>query len=193
MGIERECKFKATAQLQKAVLEHFSGPSQTIRMATTYYDTPDRRLGALRYTLRSRMENDVCICTLKTPEKDGARGEWDVEETSIDLAVPVLCKLSGLETLAFLLQCQLIPTCGARFTRIAKEISLADCTVELALDAGVLTGGGKEEPLCEIEAELKSGSRESFECFIRELRALFQLEEEPLSKFRRANLLCQGE
>ena len=193
MGMEREYKFKANEALQKAVLDHFYGAVQTFRMATTYYDTPDRRLGALRYTLRARMENDVCVCTLKTPEKDGARGEWEVKTDSILDAVPVLCKLSNLPELAFLKEAPLEATCGARFTRLTKTVRTADCTVELALDTGILSGGSKEEPLCEIEAELKEGDRKAFEAFVRELATAFRLKEEPLSKFRRANRLCQGE
>ena len=55
-------------------------------------------------------------------------------------------------------QAGFVPVCGARFTRLAGLIDAPGCTVELALDDGWLIGGGKEQPLCEIEVELKAGS-----------------------------------
>ena len=60
------------------------------------------------------------------------------------------------------------------------------CTAELALDRGVLTGGGRELPLCEAEAELKEGSREALVAFGLLLERSFGLVPERLSKFRRA-------
>ena len=50
---------------------------------------------------------------------------------------------------------------------------------------GLLAGGGKEEALCEIEVELKSGDAATAEAFARELQDKFALREEPLSKFAR--------
>ncbi len=40
-------------------------------------------------------------------------------------------------------------------TRRALTVELESCTVELALDSGVLLGSGRELPLCEVEVELK--------------------------------------
>ena len=87
----------------------------------------------------------------------------------------------------------IIPICGAKFTRLAKTVSLPDCTVEIALDQGLLLGGNREEPLCEGEVELKSGTKEACDAFAKELSHRFGLEEEPKSKFRRALALYKGE
>ena len=87
----------------------------------------------------------------------------------------------------------MIPVCGARFARIAKTLVLEGCTVELALDQGVLTGGGREIPLCEIEVELKEGSREAAAAYAGALAVRFGLEAEHSSKFRRAQKLAGGE
>ena len=78
------------------------------------------------------------------------------------------------------------PLCGAKFTRLAKTLVLEACTVELALDRGYLTGGGKILPLGEVEVELKSGSEESATGFAEALAAQFGLTPEPRSKFARA-------
>ena len=84
------------------------------------------------------------------------------------------------------------PLCVARFTRRAADLVFADGTVcELAGDVGRLGGGGKEEALCEVEIELKSGDAGVAEAFARELQARFGLREEPRSKFARAAALTK--
>ena len=76
--------------------------------------------------------------------------------------------------------------CGAKFTRYAKQLTLPDCMLELAVDEGILLGGGNEQPLYEIEVELKSGSQESVTAFARQLAKTYDLQEEERSKFARA-------
>lgn len=193
MGQEYELKYRATQQELAQIQARWPGAWQTIRMETTYYSTPSGKLEQLRCTLRSRLENGVCVCTLKTPAVDGVRGEWELECDRIEEAVPELCKLSGWEELAFLLKEPLYPTCGARFTRLAKTVTLPECTLELALDRGVLTGAGRELPLAEVEVELKTGSRAGADTFAAALATEFSLEVQPESKFRRALRLYKGE
>ena len=72
-------------------------------------------------------------------------------------------------------------------------IACGGSLLELALDRGVLTGGGREIPLCEVEVELKSGSREAVLAFAKELAQRFDLAPETRSKFRRALALAKGE
>ncbi len=186
MGIEYEQKFRGTPQIQQALRQAFAGEEREFAMQTTYYDTPSGAFSARRYTLRRRLENGISVCTLKTPGDGFGRGEWDVECESIQQAISALCKLSGMEDLVSLTQEGLVPICGAAFTRIAKTLRLPECTLELALDSGVLTGGSQREPLCEIELELKSGSREAMDAFARQLASQYQLTPEPRSKFQRA-------
>lgn len=193
MGIEFEVKFRATPDSHNAIREAFSRGFSQLEMETTYYDTTDGSLAARWYTLRRRMENGRSVCTLKTPEKDLGRGEYEVVCPDIHTAIPELCKLSGVSELPILAESGLVPVCGARFQRLAQTICLPECTVELALDEGVLTGGGKSVPLCEVEIELKSGSREAVLAFAKELAQRFNLVPEHGSKFRRALALAKGE
>lgn len=193
MGMEYELKFRATQAQLSAVDAATDGFSQILHMHTTYYDTPSGSLSLHRLTLRKRLENQVSVCTLKTPEKDGFRGEWEVFSETIEQAIPELCKQSNLEDLPVLVQEGLIPICGARFTRTAKTVFLPDCVVELALDTGSLTGGNRSCPLWEIEVELKSGNPTAAAAFAEKLAAEFGLEPEPRSKFSRALALYKGE
>ena len=81
--------------------------------------------------------------------------------------------------------------CGARFLRRAVRIQLEASELELAADNGVLCGGGREEPLCEVEAEHKSGDPAATAAFASDLARRFGLHPEPESKFRRALSLAE--
>ena len=185
MGREFELKYRADAAALAAVEAKFGGFS-VISMETVYYDAPGGELRRRHWTLRRRMENGVAVCTLKTPLPDGSRGEWETECGEILEAVPALCKLGAPQELKTLTAQGVRETCGARFTRRAKTLALEDCTVEIALDQGVLLGGGKELPLCELEVELKSGDENAARLFAQVLAVQYGLVQEPKSKVVRA-------
>lgn len=189
MGMEFELKFTCPPEQQKGILEAYPGVWQQIQMQTTYYDTPDGAFAQKKMTLRRRMENGQSICTLKTPEENGVRGEWEVQAQSIEDALTELCKLSGVPQP----KAEPVAVCGAEFTRRALQLPLDGCTVELALDTGILLGGGRQCALAEMEVELKDGDAGVAEAFARCLAAKFDLQEESLSKFRRALALARGE
>ncbi len=185
MGREFELKYRAD-QAQIAAIREKYGSFSSISMETTYYDTPAGDLRALHWTLRHRMENGVGVCTLKTPLPDGSRGEWETESPSIDEALETLCKLSKNDALARLVRGGLVPSCGARFTRLAKTLDAETFCVELALDQGVLLGGGRELAFAEVEVELKAGRDADAVRFAGALAQTFGLIPEPKSKLQRA-------
>ena len=191
MGKEFELKYAATAAQQEALRREITCDFTQISMDTTYYDTLAGDLSARKWTLRRRMENGVSVCTVKTPGDGHSRGEWDCLCSDIEEAIEKLCKLGGPEELQSLTASGVVPICGARFTRLAAALDIGEATVELALDQGVLTGGGKEQPLWEIEIELKSGSEEAATTYARLLAEKFGLRPEEKSKFRRALALAQ--
>ena len=190
MGREFELKFRADAAVIAKIQEKY-GDFTSISMETTYYDTFDLKLAMHHWTLRRRMENGVSVCTFKRPHQDGGRGEWEVEAPNIIEGVMQLCQAGADWELMRCAAGGLMEVCGARFTRLAKTLAVSGATVELALDRGAVLGGGREAPISEVEVELKAGSREAAEAFARELVSRFGLEPEPLSKFRRAQLLTQ--
>ena len=188
MGLEFELKYAATQDVLRAIAQQF-GEFSRIAMETTYFDTALRALSSKKMTLRCRYENEDTVCTLKTPAAGAARGEFDVHADWSAAAVDGLFAAAGIAPPDF---DALSPVCGARFTRLAKTLTLPDCTVELALDEGVLLGGGKEIPLCELEVELKSGSQEAVCRWASLLAQLYGLHQEPHSKFKRALALAEG-
>lgn len=193
MATEFELKYAATAANLEAIRAAVPGQYDTISMETTYYDTPGHDLSARKWTLRRRLENGVSVCTLKTPASGSARNEWELECDSIETAIPKLCKLSRLALLAELTAAGVKSVCGARFTRLACRVALDGAEAEIALDAGVLFGGGRELAFAEVEAELKSGSEAAVVAWAQELERRFDLKPEPKSKFRRALDLAKGE
>lgn len=186
MGIEFELKYRADCAAQEAIRNAYPFQWETIRMETTYYDTPGGTLSQRWYTLRRRMENDVSVCTVKTPVDEIGRGEWEIRENDITRAIPELCKLGCPQDLLTLTQEGVMPVCGARFTRQALTVRFRGSVLELALDRGVLFAGSKEQPLWEVEAELKEGSREDALLFGAILAETYGLTQERGSKFRRA-------
>ena len=190
MGREFELKYRAEEGKIAAIAAKY-GDFTSISMETTYYDTPERRLSPLHWTLRRRYENGKSVCTLKTPAPGGARGEWETECGDILSAIPELCKLGApIQLVAYTFD-GVEQVCGAKFTRLARTLELEDCTVELALDRGCLMGGNREEPLCEVEVELKDGSEEAAVAFATALAEEFGLIPERGSKYRRALALAQ--
>ena len=192
MGSEFELKYRATPQILTTIQAAVEGSVTHFQMRTDYYDTADRTLSAKHWTLRRRLENETAVCTLKMPGKDGDRREFEVECDSIIAAIPELCKLAESSELIAHAAKGLMEICGAAFHRIAVTVQLENAVAEVALDQGVLLGGGKELPFAEVEVELKSGDRGEVIAFANALSSRFGLEPEPQSKFRRASLLTGG-
>ena len=185
MGREFEFKFRASVRQMTAIQEDFDG-FREISMVSSYYDTQDQSLFSRHWTLRKREENGVAVCTLKTPCADGGRSEWEVECADIESAIDELIKSGAPEELKNLVAGKLEKVCGARFVRQAALIEQEGCTVELALDRGILQGGARMQLLGEVEVELKSGSDEAAIAFARTLATKYGLIPERTSKYMRA-------
>lgn len=191
MGVEFELKFSANPTQQTSIRQQYLPAYEQFRMQTTYYDTPTGELSGQHITLRCRMENEEAVCTVKTPLAGYGRGEWECRCHDIYKAIALLVEAGAPKELSALTEKTLIPVCGARFTRLAGTLEYNGAVLEIALDTGVLTGGGKEQPLCEVEVELKSGEPEAAIAFGMELGQCFALVPQKKSKFRRALELAQ--
>lgn len=188
MGRELELKFRASGETLEKLEEKY-GPFTAIAMHTRYYDTPARSFRGRKWTLRLRTENGRPLCTLKIRLPDGSRGEYETECGDIASAIEPMLACGAPAELADIARQGLEEVCGARFTRLARLIDVPGGQVELALDRGVLTGGGKTLPFSEVEAELKAGPDSVLMDFGRQIAAEFSLSKEPRSKFQRAMAL----
>ena len=186
MGYEFEMKYASTPAQQQKITAAMGDAFDLFNMETTYYDTPAGALSARRWTLRRRYENGNPTCTLKTPGGKLGRGEWDCPADRIEDAISELARLSGCTELTELASHGLVAICGARFQRKAYTVSRGESLLEVAVDSGVLFGGSREAPICEVEVELKKGSPEDALSYAADLAKRFGLTAEPKSKFRRA-------
>lgn len=193
MAIEFELKYSAEAAAQEAIMAANPGDYHTYEMETTYYDTANGALSDRHVTLRRRMENARSVCTVKTPVSGYGRGEWECDSQDIHAAIDLLVGLGAPRELLLLTAEGVVPVCGAKFTRQALTVFHEGAELELALDRGILIGGGREVPLCEVEVELKSGAPEAAMAFADTLAKKFGLHRESKSKFRRALALAKGE
>ena len=185
MGVEFELKFLA----EESVFEELKKESDcwvTYDMATTYYDTPDGQCSQRYWTLRRRFENGLSVCTLKTPAGDQGRNEFETECDDIQTALPILCANGAPAELLDMTAGGIVEVCGAKFRRLAGRVNVNGTEVELALDKGVLTGGGKELPFVEVEVELKSGDPDTAVAYAKALAHQFHLRPECKSKYKRA-------
>ena len=189
MAVEIELKYAAEESVFEGLLAESSEWTR-YEMATTYYDTPDAKLGALRWTLRRRFENGVSVCTVKTPHKGGGRNEFELECDDIGEAIPRLVEMGAPHDLLNYTANGVEEVCAARFTRMAGRIHLDGAEAELALDKGELLGGGNVLPFVEVEVELKSGDLEAVTAYGEELAERFSLRPEPKSKYKRALTLA---
>ena len=189
MGTEFELKFLA----EESVFEPLKLESTdwtSFEMATTYYDTADAQLSKRRWTLRRRFENGVSVCTLKTPAGKLERQEFELECRDIHAAIPQLCGMGAPAELLDLTAHGVLEVCSARFHRWAGQVTLGENRVELALDKGVLMGGGREQPFVEVEVELKAGDPSVAVAYAKSLAQRFGLRPESQSKYKRALTLA---
>ncbi len=112
MGREFELKYAAAAEDQDILKGRYPHLAP-ITMQTTYYDSPDGKLGELHWTLRRRMENGRSVCTLKTPAGLLARGEWEVACGDIREAIGPLVEAGAPRQLLLLAANGLVESCGA--------------------------------------------------------------------------------
>ncbi|MBO5867592.1 MAG: CYTH domain-containing protein [Oscillospiraceae bacterium] len=193
MALEYEIKLVPTQEKYFLLLEASAQEQgRHYDMETTYYDTPDRHLRRRSMTLRRRLENGVSVCTLKTPTGSAGRNEYELEAPDIETAIPELCRMAQEQALLEILLEGVEPVCGAKFHRISRDVMLTDGKLELSLDRGVLMGGGKTQPLLEVELELKEGSPEGVIRNAQALCAAYQFKEEKRSKYARAYALAEG-
>ena len=190
MSIEFELKYAATAA-QLEILKNRYPHLRPIAMETTYYDNAAGDVSRLKWTFRRRIENEKSICTLKTPMAGLGRAEFEVECSDLLEAVPKLVAQGAPAQLLALVADGIAESCGARFTRLAGILELPGCSAELALDEGILLGGGKELPFREVEVELKDGSEEAVTTFAESLATELGLAPEHKSKVARARALAE--
>jgi triphosphatase len=141
------------------IRQHARNRGVVRRLEAVYYDTPDRALSRLRSSLRVRRNGRRYVQTLKidcAEQSPFARRQW---ETPVDTQVPDLrhvpAKIDAL--LSNLDKDSLTPVFATKIRRHAQRLTFNGAEIEIAFDEGMVEVGERQEPLVEIELELKAG------------------------------------
>ncbi len=167
------------------------GPVRTIRMQTTYFDTPEGDFSRARQTLRLRQEDGRPVCTFKTALKGLSRLELEYPADTIEQGAALLADDPALpeDAQQALLGGVLLPVCGARFARRTRLCRTDAAAFQLCLDEGELFCGSRTAPLREIELELSCGDPAVLERLAAELTAAYDVPVCAQSKQQRAMAL----
>ncbi|KJY82168.1 adenylate cyclase [Vibrio galatheae] len=171
METEIELKFFVSPEFSETLRQKISETKvlqhSCRELGNTYFDTPDQWLRQHDIGLRIRRFDDVYVQTVKTAGRVVAglhsRPEFNAEHTGNDPDLslhPQDIWPAGKDT--EVLQAELQALFSTNFTREQWLIGMPDGSqIEVAFDQGNVEANGKEDPICEVELELKSGQTDA--------------------------------
>tara|TARA_R110002096_G_scaffold316010_14_gene510414 strand:+ start:4488 stop:6074 length:1587 start_codon:yes stop_codon:yes gene_type:complete len=152
------------------VAEHLRYEPEHCELASRYFDTPDCALNEEDVELRIRREGDRWIQTMKVAEQPGdalgvyERMEYDAEVDDAELNLDLLPAQNGhgkLPVHKSKIQKKLQPVFETKISRTLHDLEIQGDLVEMVVDEGEVSAGGKVTALCQIELELKRGRPET--------------------------------
>src|SRR6516162_8170317 len=141
------------------ITQHARNRGVVRRLEAVYFDTPDRTLSRHRSSLRVRRNGTRYVQTLKIDCAEQSPFERQQWESPVDTQVPDLTRLPA-KINAFLSKLDkggLTPVFATKIRRHARRLTFNDAEIEIAFDEGMVEVGERQEPLAEIELELKAG------------------------------------
>ena len=159
---ELEVKFQLPPGAEATIASHpalaSAEPAAPVREeTTTYFDTPDRAFLRAGASLRVRRSGRRRVQTLKLREGLGpfSRGEW---EWSVPADRPELAHLAATPLAGLAEGAEGVSAVFTAQVRRSEWVLQTGGTVILAtLDLGAIRAGEAEEPIRELELELKEG------------------------------------
>ena len=160
-------------------------------LSNTYYDYPDHFLAKQKMGLRIRQEDQELTLTLKTNgEVVGglhSRPEYNLPLTEKE--TPTNAQLRELYPFEQLPSSTLQPIFSTDFNRTFWLVEFQQSKIEVAFDQGKIIAGESEQPICEIEFELKSGNVQDLFDFVETLPFERDIYFSSVSKAKRGYLL----
>ena len=160
-------------------------------LSNTYYDYPDHFLAKQNMGLRIRQEDQELTLTLKTNgEVIGglhSRPEYNLPLTEKE--TPTNDQLRELYPFEQLPSSTLQPIFSTDFNRTFWLVEFQQSKIEVAFDQGKIIAGESEQPICEIEFELKSGNVQDLFDFVETLPFERDIYFSSASKAKRGYLL----
>lgn len=132
------------------------------RMRSIYFDTEEGELAARRISVRLRQIGERWVQTVKAPaeKKIGLQAYQEAETAVTDSNLDLSLVPWPTRDVAWLVarQVKLRSIFETDIFRTTWQLVRGESKVELAWDRGHIRAGGQEEPVNELELELKAGS-----------------------------------
>jgi inorganic triphosphatase YgiF len=176
--METELKLSLNAADLPALRAHplLAGPSDTLRLLNTYFDTPGLDLQRARMAVRERLSGSDWLLTVKTAGTSvgglSRRQEWEGPTTPGALDFAALVDAPALAAQLMTWRAELRPLFCTDFERQRWVITHAEAQVEVALDQGEVSvpGTALRAPILELELELLSGPDTALQALAQALR-----------------------
>lgn len=183
-------------RMSEPVARHARNRGVVRRLHAVYYDTPERLLSRAGLSLRVRRSGRRHVMTVKRVASAAdplVRAEWEVPlpDARPDLAMLPLGEIG--EPLMGLPEAALVPVFATSLRRHALRLDVGGALIELACDEGELEAGGRHEPICELELELKAGGEAALYEFALALLEIAPLHVGTASKSQRGHALAFGD
>ena len=195
MSNEIEIKLAVSDQAFNELQEHLKNFTCLVHkkqfLSNTYYDYPDHFLAKQKMGLRIRQEDQELTLTLKTNgEVVGglhSRPEYNLPLTEKE--TPTNAQLIEIYPFEELPSSTLQPIFSTDFNRTFWLVEFQQSKIEVAFDQGKIIAGESEQPICEIEFELKSGNVQDLFDFVETLPFERDIYFSSASKAKRGYLL----
>ena len=195
MSNEIEIKLAVSDQAFNELQEHLKNFTCLVHkkqfLSNTYYDYPDHFLAKQKMGLRIRQEDQELTLTLKTNgEVVGglhSRPEYNLPLTEQE--TPTNAHLRDLYHFEQVPSSTLQPIFSTDFNRTFWLVKFQQSKIEVAFDQGKIIVGESEQPICEIEFELKSGNVQDLFDFVETLPFERDIYFSSASKAKRGYLL----
>ena len=160
-------------------------------LSNTYYDYLDHFLAKQKMGLRIRQEDQELTLTLKTNGEviGGLHSRPEHNLSLTEKETPTNAQLRELYPFEQLPSSTLQPIFSTDFNRTFWLVEFQQSKIEVAFDQGKIIAGESEQPICEIEFELKSGNVQDLFDFVETLPFERDIYFSSASKAKRGYLL----
>lgn len=192
--MEVEAKLALTTPIEPQQVEALDwapyqlGPRHDVQQRDTFFDTSDLALSKTRHAVRLRQGGTTTVVTLKGPGKVAA-GIHEREELELptSTAEPANWPAEVRSQLERLIGDQPIqPLLEVRnHRRIWALLRSGQIIGEVVLDEGLIIANGRQEPMHELEIELKGGNPDDLVLLSQLVQQQLPAQPEDRSKFAR--------
>ena len=196
---EVELKLELQPDSANALTAHallVAAPVKVADQLSTYFDTEDGVLAAAGFSLRVRHSKGRFVQTVKQSDASSAglfdRPEWEREIAGPEIDFEAAAETPLGDLLSKKLRKRLTPLVQVDIRRSTWNLAHGASRIELVLDSGSVTGGGRRDAIMEAELELKSGEPRHLIEVARQLGRAVPVRLGVLTKAERGYRLARG-